>query len=60
MRTGRPTRGEEKREKRLTVRLTASEMEKVASLSERLGVSKTQGVITAIDRLLKSIEEDDK
>ncbi|MEQ9809216.1 CopG family transcriptional regulator [Streptococcus jiangjianxini] len=48
---GRPIKGETKRNKHMAIRLTQAEFDKITSLSERLGVSKADTVVKAIDLL---------
>ncbi|HEM3468848.1 TPA: CopG family transcriptional regulator [Streptococcus suis] len=46
---GRPTKGSTKREKRLTIRLTDEEFDKVEAVSVKAGLSKTETIIEAVE-----------
>ncbi|MBY5006079.1 CopG family transcriptional regulator [Streptococcus suis] len=46
---GRPTKGSTKREKRLTIRLTDEEFDKVEAVSIKAGLSKTETIIEAVE-----------
>lgn len=46
---GRPMKGTTKREKRLTIRLTDEEFDKVETVSIKAGLSKTETIIEAVE-----------
>ncbi|CJD46983.1 hypothetical protein [Streptococcus sp. k-628] len=54
---GRPLKGESKRDKRVTIRLTEDEFAFVDEVSTKVGLSKTETILTAVELLYTSLEE---
>ncbi|MBW8107270.1 MULTISPECIES: CopG family transcriptional regulator [Streptococcus] len=54
---GRPLKGESKRDKRVTIRLTEDEFAFVDEVSTKVGLSKTETILTAVELLNTSLEE---
>lgn len=54
---GRPLKGSEKRDKRLEVRLTPTEMAELTEISDKLGVSKTDVIVRAVEELADRLED---
>ena len=52
-RTGRPPRGEQSRTKKITIRLSVLEAQKIQECADRLNTTRTDAIVTGID-LLKS------
>lgn len=53
---GRPIKGDTKRNKHMAIRLTEAEFDKITHLSEKLGISKADTVVRAIDLLDESVK----
>ncbi|HEL2402997.1 CopG family transcriptional regulator [Streptococcus suis] len=53
---GRPIKGDTKRNKHMAIRLTKAEFDKITHLSEKLGISKADTVVRAIDLLDESVK----
>ncbi|WP_259138547.1 CopG family transcriptional regulator [Streptococcus sciuri] len=51
---GRPIKGDTKRNKHMAIRLTEAEFDKITQLSQKLGLSKADTVVRAVDLLEKS------
>nr|DAQ68745.1 MAG TPA: NikA, BACTERIAL CONJUGATION, RELAXASE, DNA [Caudoviricetes sp.] len=54
---GRPLKGESKRDKRVTIRLTEDEFAFVDEVSTKVGLSKTETILRAVELLNTSLEE---
>lgn len=54
---GRPLKGESKRDKRVTIRLTEDEFAFVDEVSTKVGLSKTETILIAVELLNTSLEE---
>lgn len=54
---GRPLKGENKRDKRVTIRLTEDEFAFVDEVSTKVGLSKTETILRAVELLNTSLEE---
>ncbi|QBX26507.1 hypothetical protein Javan326_0038 [Streptococcus phage Javan326] len=54
---GRPLKGESKRDKRVTIRLTEDEFAFVDEVSTKVGLSKTETILKAVELLNTSLEE---
>ena len=52
-RTGRPPKGEQSRTKKITIRLSVLETQKIQECADRLNTTRTDAIVTGID-LLKS------
>lgn len=52
-RTGRPPKGEQSRTKKITIRLSVLEAQKIQECADRLNATRTDAIVTGID-LLKS------
>lgn len=52
-RTGRPPKGEQSRTKKITIRLSVLEAQKIQECADRLNTTRTDAIVTGID-LLKS------
>ena len=53
---GRPLKGESKRDKRVTIRLTEDEFAFVDEVSTKVGLSKTETILKAVELLNTSLE----
>ena len=56
-RTGRPPKGETARRYKLNLRLSESEQQKLQNCADRLGTTRTDAIVYAIDRLLAELDE---
>lgn len=54
---GRPMKGDSKRDKRITIRLTEDEFAFVDEVTAKTGLSKTETILTAVELLDKSFKE---
>lgn len=54
---GRPLKGESKRNKSMTVRITEDEFDLISDVSMKLGISKSDTIIQAIEELAQRLEE---
>ncbi len=52
-RTGRPPKGKQSRTKKITIRLSVLEAQKIQECADRLNTTRTDAIVTGID-LLKS------
>ena len=52
-RTGRPPKGKQSRTKKITIRLSVLETQKIQECADRLNTTRTDAIVTGID-LLKS------
>ena len=52
-RTGRPPKGKQSRTKKITIRLSVLEAQKIQECADRLNATRTDAIVTGID-LLKS------
>ncbi|MBF9606401.1 CopG family transcriptional regulator [Streptococcus mitis] len=54
---GRPLKGESKRNKSMTVRITEDEFDLISDVSMKLGISKSDTIIQAVEELAQRLEE---
>ena len=54
---GRPLKGESKRNKSMTVRITEDEFDLIPDVSMKLGISKSDTIIQAVEELAQRLEE---
>lgn len=54
---GRPLKGESKRNKSMTVRITEDEFDLISDVSMKLGISKSDTIIQAVEELVQRLEE---
>lgn len=54
---GRPLKGESKRNKSMTVRITEDEFDLISNVSMKLGISKSDTIIQAVEELAQRLEE---
>ncbi|MCW6667535.1 CopG family transcriptional regulator [Aerococcaceae bacterium NML190938] len=55
-RTGRPLKGNSKRDRRLEIRLTTEELDKIQSVADKNKLSKADTIVKAIDLLDEKTE----
>ena len=53
---GRPLKGDSKRDKRITIRVTADEFDFIDDVTARAGLSKTETILKAVEMLDDSLE----
>lgn len=53
---GRPLKGDSKRDKRITMRVTADEFDFIDEVTAKAGLSKTETILKAVEMLDNSLE----
>lgn len=48
---GRPLKGESKRDKRITIRVTNDEFDRIEEVTKKAGLSKTETIVKAVEFL---------